>query len=56
MEIKMIKSALLQENTYVISKDNFCLVIDLRGKAFCFSLLNIKLAVDMLYITLIILR
>lgn len=28
MEIKMIKTGLLQENTYVISKDNFCLVID----------------------------
>ena len=28
MEIKMIKTGLLQENTYVISKDNYCLVID----------------------------
>jgi glyoxylase-like metal-dependent hydrolase (beta-lactamase superfamily II) len=28
MEIKMIKTGLLQENTYVISKDGFCLVVD----------------------------
>ena len=28
MEIKMIKTGLLQENTYVVSKDSFCLVID----------------------------
>lgn len=28
MEIKMIKTGLLQENTYIVSKDNFCLVID----------------------------
>lgn len=28
MEIKMIKTGLLQENTYIISKDEFCLVID----------------------------
>jgi len=28
MEIKMIKTGLLQENTYVISKGDFCLVID----------------------------
>ncbi len=28
MEIKMIKTGLLQENTYVISKGKFCLVID----------------------------
>ena len=28
MEIKMIKTGLLQENTYVVSKDNFCIVID----------------------------
>jgi len=28
MEIKMIKTGFLQENTYVISKNNFCLVID----------------------------
>ena len=28
MEIKMIKTGLLQENTYVISKGSFCLVID----------------------------
>lgn len=28
MEIKMIKTGFLQENTYVVSKDDFCLVID----------------------------
>ena len=28
MEIKMIKTGLLQENTYVISKDKECLVVD----------------------------
>ena len=28
MEIKMIKTGMLEENTYVISKDRFCLVID----------------------------
>lgn len=28
MEIKMIKTGLLQENTYVVSKGKFCLVID----------------------------
>lgn len=28
MEIKMIKTGLLQENAYVISKDEFCLIID----------------------------
>ena len=28
MEIKMIKTGLLQENTYVVSKGGFCLVID----------------------------
>ena len=28
MEIKMIKTGFLQENTYIISKDKFCLVID----------------------------
>ena len=28
MEVKMIKTGLLQENTYVISKEEFCVVID----------------------------
>lgn len=28
MEVKMIKTGLLQENVYVISKDKFCIVID----------------------------
>ena len=28
MEIKMIKTGLLEANTYIVSKDNFCLVID----------------------------
>ena len=28
MEIKMIKTGLLQENAYVISKDGYCLVVD----------------------------
>ena len=28
MEIKMIKTGLLQENTYIISKGNECLVVD----------------------------
>ena len=28
MDIKMIKTGLLQENTYIISKDKECLVID----------------------------
>lgn len=28
MEIKMIKTGILETNTYIISKDNFCLVID----------------------------
>lgn len=28
MEIKMIKTGLLQENTYVVSKGSFCIVID----------------------------
>ncbi len=28
MEVKMIKTGLLQENVYIISKDKFCIVID----------------------------
>lgn len=28
MEVKMIKTGLLQENVYIISKDKFCVVID----------------------------
>ena len=32
MEIKMIKTGLLQENTYVISKDSECLVVDPGGE------------------------
>lgn len=28
MEVKMIKTGLLQENVYIVSKDKFCIVID----------------------------